>query len=246
VRVAEWVEQYPQVEDLVIDTAPGLHALDFLTKPQKVASFLDSKIMDWLKWFVGDSSQKSNLVTLFFKSSARKILDGLSMVGGKAFILNFSEFLILLDEVFITALERLKYTQKWLKHSSTNIIFVSSLREDSVLMVKEMNKMLNDLGKSQRIAVINRCLPVHLKKEKSFQNFVNADALTNQNEHLFRNYLFSYYYNELRVKKEFLNFSKFIIQVPVYANFDSNFDLRLQDLCALGDQIRQQAGNHFL
>lgn len=74
IRVAEWLEQYPDTEELVIDTAPGIHAIDFIAKPEKVSLFLDSKIIDWVKWFVGSANEKQSFVARAFKSGAKKLL----------------------------------------------------------------------------------------------------------------------------------------------------------------------------
>ncbi len=41
VRMAEWPERESGLTDLVVDTAPGIHAIDFLSKPEKLSAFLD-------------------------------------------------------------------------------------------------------------------------------------------------------------------------------------------------------------
>ena len=50
VRMAEWPEREEGLTDLVVDTAPGIHAIDFLSKPEKLSAFLDGKLIEWLKW----------------------------------------------------------------------------------------------------------------------------------------------------------------------------------------------------
>ena len=39
VRMAEWVELHPELDELIIDTAPGIHAIDFLSKPENSSHF---------------------------------------------------------------------------------------------------------------------------------------------------------------------------------------------------------------
>jgi anion-transporting ArsA/GET3 family ATPase len=246
IRVAEWVEQYPEVEDLVIDTAPGIHAIDFIAKPEKVSSFLDSKIIDWIKWFVGGAHEKPSFVAWAFKSGARKVLEGLAFVGGRSFIINFAEFLTMLDEVFITALDRLKYTQKWLKHSSTNIILVSSIREDTVAVAKEIGRILNKMGVSPSFAIINRAFPANLKEENELKMFMEKDSFINSNEKLFANYLSSYNVTQQKVLQQLSGFSVSVIEIPVTASLDVEQELRLSDLSTLGDIIRQKTGHLFL
>lgn len=246
IRIAEWVEQYPEIEDLVIDTAPGIHAIDFIAKPEKVSSFLDSKIIDWIKWFVGGAHEKPSFVAWAFKSGARKILDGLSLVGGRNFIINFAEFLTLLDEVFITALDRLKYTQKWFKHSSTNIILVSSIREDAVAVAKEISRILNQMGVNPSLAIINRAFPVNLKEEVGLKKFMEKENFINSNEKLFANYLSSYHLIQQKVRQQFFGYSVSVIEIPVMASLDVGQELRLSDLSSLGDIIRQKTGQHSI
>lgn len=55
IRMAEWIEQYPDTEELIIDTAPGIHAVDFILKPERLLAFFDSKILQWIKWFTGET-----------------------------------------------------------------------------------------------------------------------------------------------------------------------------------------------
>ncbi|WP_397600165.1 ArsA family ATPase [Silvanigrella sp.] len=244
IRVAEWLEQYPDTEELVIDTAPGIHAIDFIAKPEKVSSFLDSKIIDWIKWFVGGAHEKQNFVARAFKTGARKVLDGLALVGGRNFIINFGEFLIMLDEVFITALERLKYSQKWLKHSSTNIVLVTSIREDAISVAKEINRVLTQLGLPPKLAVINRTFPIHLKNEEYLKLFMNKNDFMNSNEKLFANYLASYFATQLKVHEQLSSSSLTIVEIPIAASLDGEQDLRLSDLSSLGDIIRSKTGKN--
>ena len=244
IRVAEWIEQYPETEDLVIDTAPGIHAIDFIAKPEKVSSFLDSKIIDWIKWFVGGAHEKQNFVARAFKSGARKVLDGLALVGGRNFIVNFGEFLIMLDEVFVTALERLKYSQKWLKQSSTNVVLVTSIREDAISVANEIGRVLTNLGVPPKIAIINRAFPIHLSNEENLKTFMNKTNFLNSNEKLFSNYLASYSATQTKVREQLSRSSMSIIEIPVAASLDSEQELRLSDLSALGNIIRQKVGKN--
>ena len=75
VRMAEWLEMYPDTDDLIIDTAPGLHAVDFIDRPERMLAFLDSKILEWLKWFAGDA-QEANFFQKTIRGGAQMILKG--------------------------------------------------------------------------------------------------------------------------------------------------------------------------
>lgn len=243
IRVAEWLEQYPDTEELVIDTAPGIHAIDFIAKPEKVSLFLDSKIIDWVKWFVGSANEKQSFVARAFKSGAKKIIDGLALVGGRNFIVNFGEFLILLDEVFVTALERIKIAQKWLNTPSTQIFIVTAIREDAIFIAKEIQRILVNLGIKPKYAIINKTFPEHLRIDTHLLQFIHGDTFVEEKEKLFANYLKSYLDTQAKISKE-LSFAKIsIVEIPIASGLDGEQELRFSDLSSLGDIIQQKTGS---
>lgn len=242
IRVAEWLEQYPETEELVIDTAPGIHAIDFIAKPEKVSLFLDSKIIEWIKWFVGSANEKQSFVARAFKSGAKKVIDGLALVGGRNFIVNFGEFLILLDEVFITALDRIKFAQKWLNNSNTQIFVVTSVRDDAIFVSKEIQRILVKIGIHPSFAIINKTFPEFLEKNLNLQSFLNKNEYTDPKEALFANYLKSYLTTQEKVAKE-LSYAKIsIIEIPISSGLDGTQELRFSDLTSIGDHIQEKTG----
>ncbi len=244
IRVAEWLEQYPETEELVIDTAPGIHAIDFIAKPEKVSLFLDSKIIDWIKWFVGSAKEKQSFVARAFKSGAKKIIDGLALVGGRNFIVNFGEFLILLDEVFVTALDRIKFAQKWLSHSSTQIFVVTAIRDDAIFVSKEIQRVLIEIGIKPAYAIINKTFPENLKENSNLNKFIDKTEFVNKKEELFSNYLKSYLSTQEKVAKE-LSYAKIAsIEIPIASGLDGEQELRFSDLSSIGDLIRQKTGKN--
>ncbi len=239
IRIAEWVEQYPEMEDLIIDTAPGIHAIDFISKPEKVSLFLDSKLVEWLKIFVGDPQKvKQSFFSRVIKTGAKKILDGLTLVGGQSFLVNFGEFLILLDDVFITAMERLKFARKWIFHPSTKIILVTSVREDAASTAKELAQILKNMKLVPSLCIINRAFPDILFKNDSFQKFLNQDHIKNSCPELFANYFSSYTYIQNRVRADLETFAQKVIEIPNSIALDQNQELRLADLTMLGQKIK--------
>ncbi|WP_161597703.1 ArsA family ATPase [Fluviispira multicolorata] len=241
IRIAEWVEQYPDVEELVIDTAPGIHAIDFISKPEKIMAFLDGKLVEWLKWFVGGAQEKQSFFARALKTGARKVLDGLALVGGRSFLINFGEFLTMLDDVFLTAIVRLKYSQKWLQHSSTQIILVCSIRDDAVFVTKELGRILKSMGINPSLALINRAFPAHLKDEIAFQDFISKNEFLIESEKLLSNYLSSYIMTQQNIYNQLINYADLVIEIPISAGLDTEQELRLSDLSSLGDIIRTEA-----
>ena len=240
IYIAEWIESYPEMDHLIVDTAPGLHAIDFIVKPEQVSLFLDSKLVDWLKVFVGDPQKnKKSLFTRIIKTGAKKILDGLSLVGGQNFLVNFGEFLILLDDVFLTALDRLKLAKKWIFHSSTKIILVTSVREDTISSAHNFIKILSTLNLKPSLSIINRAFPKILFQENKFQSFLTEQHNKKSPQNLFANYFSSYTQVQNRVKTQLENVSKKVLEIPTSVDLDKSQTLRLADLSLLGHGIQQ-------
>ncbi|MGA1297040.1 MAG: ArsA family ATPase, partial [Burkholderiaceae bacterium] len=158
VRVAEWSER-ESFDHVVVDTAPGLHALDFLSKPDKLMAFLDSKLVDWLKWFVGADPSKRSLMHRVFKAGARRIIDGLAQIGGQNFLVNFGEFLVLLDDVFATMLRRLGDVVNWMRSDKAHFYLVTAVREDAVFVARRLMSELQRLETRKRTSIVNKAFP---------------------------------------------------------------------------------------
>ena len=235
VRMAEWVELHPELDELIIDTAPGIHAIDFLSKPEKLISFLDSKLVEWLKWFVGGQEQKSGLWQKVVKVGARKVLDGLAQIGGQGFLINFGEFLILLDDVFLTMLKRLETARSWLRNSDTRFVLVSSVREDTAKVALELGESLKALHMKARVAVINRSFPEDLANDAGLAQILSSQ--TSGEATFFVNALKANIQTEAYVKNQLGPLSEELVCLPLMADLDGVQNLRLADLGSLGRHL---------
>ena len=235
VRMAEWVELHPELDELIIDTAPGIHAIDFLSKPEKLISFLDSKLVEWLKWFVGGQEQKSGLWQKVVKGGARKVLDGLAQIGGQGFLINFGEFLILLDDVFLTMLKRLETARSWLRNSDTRFVLVSSVREDTAKVALELGESLKALHMKARVAVINRSFPEDLANDAGLAQILSSQ--TSGEATFFVNALKANIQTEAYVKNQLGPLSEELVCLPLMADLDGVQNLRLADLGSLGRHL---------
>lgn len=215
IRVAEFIEKNPHVTDLVIDTAPGISAIDFIVKPEKALAFLDSKMIDWIRGF-----------------GAQKILSGFRFLGGKSFLSQFAQFLILIDDILFTVRKRLKYTQSWLFHSDTSFILVTSVRNDAGKVAKELAKILKSMEIEPRACIINRAVKRNLQMLSSEL----AGSMP------FINFLLNYARTQKDLYKELDQISKQTIELPILKNLDAETKLRMSDLCDLGTKLRRSMG----
>lgn len=247
VRVAEWAEQ-ETFDHLVVDTAPGLHAVDFLSKPDKLLAFLDGKLVEWIKWFVGADKEKRTLIHRMVKSSAKVVLDGLAQVGGRNFLLNFGEFLILLDDVFDSMLKRLQVSVSWMQSERSSFYLVSAVREDAVYVARKLAEEMDRLSLEGRYAIVNRSIPAELLGDAGFRTLLDeclARPPANEEEarrQPFLNYLMSTVHLQRRVEAEMQATTPRVLSIPLAAQLDGTESIRIDDLVGLGNRILRQWG----
>lgn len=161
VRIAEWAERDPSMTDLVVDTAPGLNAVEFLGRPQSLVAFLEGRLVTWLRWL---AKGKSGVLGTFARSGA-SVLGGLARVGGTKMLFELADFLLLVEDVFEKMLTRLEAAQKWLRSADTNIIIVTAVREDTASSVGQLTAALKQVAVPPAAIVVNRALPASLDRE---------------------------------------------------------------------------------
>lgn len=240
VRMAEWPERESGLTDLVVDTAPGIHAIDFLSKPEKLSAFLDGKLIEWLKWFAQEQQQSSGLLQRIVKGGARKIIEGLSELGGQRFILHFAEFLILLDEVFARMMTRLNFAGHWLRSPETHCYIVTSVRYDAVQVASELSRTLKSLKLKVGQVIINRAFPEELRADSGFSESLRQ--LRQQDASFFANYLENFIIVQRRVQEQLGRGAESVLTLPVAEHLDAHSSLRLDDLAFLGRKITEQSG----
>jgi anion-transporting ArsA/GET3 family ATPase len=240
VRMAEWPEREAGLTDLVVDTAPGIHAIDFLSKPEKLSAFLDGKLIEWLKWFAQENQQSTGLIQRVVKGGARKILEGLSELGGQRFMLHFAEFLILLDEVFARMMTRLDFAGRWLRSAETHCYIVTSVRYDAVQVATELSRTLRSLKMRSGQVIINRAFPEELRLDAGFTETLGQ--LRQQDASFFANYLENFMIVQRRVQEQLGKTAESVLTLPVAEHLDAHSALRLDDLAFLGRKITEHAG----
>lgn len=241
VRMAEWPERDDKLTDLVVDTAPGIHAIDFLSKPEKLSAFLDGKLIEWLKWFAQENNTQVGFLQRMVKGGARRVLEGLSELGGQRFMLHFAEFLILLDEVFARMMTRLDFAGQWLRSSEAHCYIVTSVRYDAVQVAWELSRTLKSLKMKPGQIVINRAFPDSLKEDPSFLDTL-SQMRQREDDSFFANYLDNFMIVQKRVQEQLSRVTNSLITLPVAEHLDAHSALRLEDLTSLGQRIVQGTG----
>ncbi|MFN3605008.1 MAG: ArsA family ATPase [Leptonema sp. (in: bacteria)] len=246
IRMAEWLEQYSDTEDLIIDTAPGIHAVDFIVKPERLLAFFDSKILQWLKWFTGETKwvwkngkkeilQDQNLIQKIIRGSAKLILTSLGKAGGENILLSLGEFILLMDQVFYKMVERLEKARNWIRQGNVKFYFVFSLREDSLSLILELRRVLENLNLNNSIYILNRSLLDEFLDFVYVKEFLNKEP-TNDWEALIKKYIMSFPFLKKEIYHKLkLNGIHQIREIPLTAKIEEEFVIL--DLMDLGEKI---------
>lgn len=233
IRMAEWLEQFPDTEDLIIDTAPGLHAVDFLIRPERLLAFFDSKILEWLKWFAG--GDEAGFMQRIFRGGAKGILQALGRAGGENILLSLGELLLMMDRVMFRMVERLEEARHWIKDPSTQVVLVCSPRDDAVSVASELARILaeNDM-KDSRI-VLNRSIPAQFFADEEVRAlFATTEIPAPDFDALFVQYLQSARTIRENVMKRL---GDGVTELPVLAGLEQPGGLRLEELDRLGSRL---------
>ncbi|MCB1172285.1 MAG: hypothetical protein KDK39_01910 [Leptospiraceae bacterium] len=248
VRMAEWLEMYPDTDDLIIDTAPGLHAVDFIDRPERMLAFLDSKILEWLKWFAGDA-QEANFFQKTIRGGAQMILKGLGKAGGEGILLGLAELLLMLDQVLFRIMDRLAAARLWLQDPQTRIYLVCAVRDDSVAVVESLASILQAKGMQAHATVLNRTIPPELITEfpRQFSANKSTTALPSTGsvstppraQDLLQDYITAMIAMQSELEARLQNKGR-VVLLPVLSDLEDKSELRLTDLASLGSILARQ------
>ncbi|MEW5740620.1 MAG: ArsA-related P-loop ATPase [Myxococcota bacterium] len=163
VRVAEWLERDPQLTDLVVDTAPGFNAIEFLRRPEHVSAFLEGSLVTWLRWMTKEGGAFGGLL----RAGARRVLGAISRIGGTRLLLDMAEFVTLVEGVFTRMATRLDAAQRLLRSPDTSLLVVTAVRHDASQTVQQLVDALAALRLAPSAVIINRAVAPTLAEELS-------------------------------------------------------------------------------
>jgi anion-transporting ArsA/GET3 family ATPase len=159
VRVAEWIEHDAALDDLVVDTAPGLNALEFLRRPATLVAFMEGRVVRWLRWLASGQSGGA------LRGGAQRVVDALGRIGGTNLLFDLAEFLVLAEGVLEKMSQRLEAAERWFADARTEILLVAAVREDTPGTVQELARALGASKLAPSAIVLNRALPEALDHE---------------------------------------------------------------------------------
>jgi anion-transporting ArsA/GET3 family ATPase len=230
-RVAEWAERDPALTDLVVDTAPGLNAIEFLTRPERLAAFLGGRLVGWLRWVARRGAGDSSVGLL--RGGAQRIVGSLGRIAGARLLFDLADFFALVDAMFAQMLARVQVTQRWLRDPRTQILVVTSVRHDGAQTAKELVGALSQARLVARAVVVNRALPAGLVDQReALESTVASDSSAGP---VIR-YALAYAAMQARVVDGARGLAASTIAVPDARGLDG--DARLESLTRLGEVLR--------
>jgi arsenite-transporting ATPase len=146
-RIAEWAEAEPALDDLVVDTAPGLNGLELLGEPERLLSLLHGRLLRWL-----GASHRGDRI-------ARRVLRGLVRIAGQSLVSDLGEFSLLVERLAMSMTARLRRADEWLREPGTEILVVCAPSPSAADGVHALAAGLRRISLAPTAVVVNRTLP---------------------------------------------------------------------------------------
>jgi len=158
VRIAEWAERDPGLTDLVVDTAPGVAAVDFLRSPRQVQALVDGALVRWLR---GAASGANPAVGF----AARRVLGIVARITGARLVADLGEFFTLAHPLLERLLQRIEAAQRWLQSPHSELLIVTSPRDTGASAATRIAEVLHDEQLAPRALILNRTWPAEAAAE---------------------------------------------------------------------------------
>lgn len=160
-RIAEWAESDPALTDLVIDTAPGVAAVEFLRSPRQIEALVQGWMIRWLRAVARTGDERFQGLRL----GARRVLGGLASVVGTRMIIDLADFFTQVRAPLERMLVRVERTERWLRSEDTELLLVTSPRDTGAAGAAQVAASLRAEHLPLRAVIVNRTFPAELVTE---------------------------------------------------------------------------------
>ena len=143
-RIAEWLDYDPRLDDLVVDTAPGLAALDLLRAPRQLAALVRGRLVRRL-------------------GRARGVLRVFARIGGARLVGDLARFFALSAAPLATMLARVERAQTLL--GDADLLLVTSPHDTAAAGAAQIAVALQAEHLAPRAVIVNRIYPADLAGE---------------------------------------------------------------------------------
>lgn len=150
-RLLEFAQD-PQWDKIIVDTPPTSNAVDLLSAPQRLASFMDSSV---LRWFQGSTPGALG----FFRRGTKLAMKLMEKVFGSEFLHSFSSFMDDLEGMHGGFKDRNLEVISLLKGKETAFVLVSYPSETRYQECESFLETLGERGIPLAALVLNRVEP---------------------------------------------------------------------------------------
>jgi anion-transporting ArsA/GET3 family ATPase len=138
---------------IVVDTPPTRHALDFLEAPQRIADFLDKRVV---KWFIRPYFSASWTTMRFVNRTAGFLFRRLEDATGISALVEVSEFFTSMSGLFEGFEPRVRRVYDLLRSPQTGFVLVATPEEQVLTEAEYFCRRVRELHMFLRAVVFNR------------------------------------------------------------------------------------------
>jgi anion-transporting ArsA/GET3 family ATPase len=138
---------------IVVDTPPTRHALDFLEAPQRIADFLDRRV---IKWFVRPYFSAGWATMRFVNRTVGFLFRRLEDATGISALVEVSDFFSSMSGLFEEFEPRVRRVYELLRSPRTAFVLVATPEEQVLREAEYFSEKVRELNMSLRAVVFNR------------------------------------------------------------------------------------------
>ncbi len=138
---------------IVVDTPPTRHALDFLEAPQRIADFLDRRVV---KWFVRPYFSAGWATLRFMNRTVGFLFRKLEEATGISALVEVSDFFTSMSGLFEAFEPRVRRVYELLRSHETCFVLVATPEEQVLTEAEYFCRKVRELDMSLRAVVFNR------------------------------------------------------------------------------------------
>lgn len=214
-RAVELAETLPVPDEIVLDTAPGLAAVELLTRPQRLMELFDGRVVQ-------------SLVRLARFGKAGRTVKALARLSGADLLRDLGELVSAMEGTIAALVRRLERARAWLSDPGTSLVLVCGSTDEAADVTLALAEQLKALSLSPACVALNRALPDSLARWEPPAGGVPAPFVR-------------YVHNQLalqrRVKERLVAaFGGLVREVPESGALEESS--RLEALAALGEPLR--------
>ena len=148
-------------DNVILDTPPSQHAMDFLMAPQKLYTLFQKNIT---KWFAAES-KNTNLLVKIISKGTQSVLGAFERITGSHFMKELGNFFEVIQSIQDKIIERSQQAQELLMSKQTGFVLVSGIDAAKIKEAEAFNLDLRKMGLGLKAIFVNRAIPTWFDPE---------------------------------------------------------------------------------